>query len=96
MKNLKKLTLNNWNQLPVEISLLEMPKLEIVNIRSNRLQTIFARNITSLTHLKINCRALREFTLSKDVAKTVQREINKRERGCYVEKFPPYAKVSRF
>lgn len=98
MKNLRKLTLNSWDQLPIGITFLETPNLQVLNIRSNKLETISARALTSLTHLKINCGRLKELTLPKDVARTAQRDISKKARSRYIEEFPEgvYSEVSFF
>ena len=98
LKNLRKLTLVSWDKLPVGITLQEMPHLQILHIRSNKLETISARALTSLTCLKIECSKLKELTLPKGIAHTVKRDISKKARSRYIEEFPKgvHSEVSLF
>jgi hypothetical protein len=98
MNNLKKLTLNNWNQLPVGISLTETPNLEMLHIRSNKLKTITARALTSLQSLKINCKVLQELIIPVHLPGTAQIDISKKTRRSYTDELPKgtYSKVLLF
>lgn len=85
MKSLKKLTLNNWKKTPEEVSFHQAPNLESLTIHSNRIVNIYARSLTKLDYLKINCGELKCLTLPVDIGRTAEIKITQKVKNSFRE-----------
>lgn len=88
LKNLKKLTLNNWKKLAEVVSFHQVPNLEVLDIRSNCLRTVYANRLTRLTCLKIDSSELDSLSLPVDLKKIAKVWISKREQKNYISHSP--------